>query len=431
MNKVKKNKEVKILEGVEKIKVFLKPFSTNLKKNKKNIELIRIIFGLKPKSKQLEFMIKLIFEKNFLDVKITDKELDFVTKKSSIFLGKTTTNVKKNEKKGAHDNKRINAYLELVSGIVKSDTLDKFELNDKQVKLESKTPVELLGSIQGSLGSMNDRMEYVELLNTVRKERTSKQIIKKKKSNTKTIDRINSASEKSSKQLRRILEMEKKINDKINNIRDLKHSCKTCMQKVSKTYQKNTIKKLEAMKKELVIVKRNMEAINSNFSRLSFQFEGGEYLSFNDAKKYVNTLMIKSKKEWDQKVKNNQFPVNIPKYPHITYSSSKNNNSEWVGWSDWLGIRQMKFRSFEESRKFARKLNIKTKRDWEKLVNSGMLPADIPIHPEKIYEKDWKSFSDFQKIIPLKIAERELKKAHKRTHSQQLRDIEKIEKSNS
>ena len=88
-------------------------------------------------------------------------------------------------------------------------------------------------------------------------------------------------------------------------------------------------------------------------------------------------------------------------------STREKNGTSWVDMRDWLGIPVIKYRSYEESKEFLEKLNIKSVRDWKVLVQSGTLPPDIPKNPNFAYgEKStssgmimrkgtWISWSDF------------------------------------
>jgi hypothetical protein len=149
--------------------------------------------------------------------------------------------------------------------------------------------------------------------------------------------------------------------------------------------------------KKLTQILESTEQINSTVSRMEFIVDDGEYLPFKEAKRYVNMLMIKSEKDWHQHaIIKNKLPVNIPKYPHIEYSSNENKEG-WVSWSDWLGVKPIKIRSFKETKEFLQKMNINNNHEWVKAINSGMLPADIPRKPQIEYKKQWKGLNNFFK----------------------------------
>jgi hypothetical protein len=73
-------------------------------------------------------------------------------------------------------------------------------------------------------------------------------------------------------------------------------------------------------------------------------------------------------------------------------------------WEDFLGqrlSRKKSYRSFESARKFARKLGLKSTREWRmyyqgKLKDLPPIPSDIPATPDNIYKnKGWISWPDF------------------------------------
>jgi hypothetical protein len=403
LNKEKNPKEKEVKELIQQIKQVFQPISSKLKKNKRNLESIQIISGLKPKSKKLKFLTRLIFDEDISNFKSPKMELGsfhnnivemFQTKKEHL-----TRDVKKIDSK---KQEKMLRYLELVSGLKPKEIehLNKMffkKPSSKQIKKDLKkvrSPKEL----QQEWLKTSQNYRKIQLLRDIANKKIAELDIKKKSKNKKQDKELKKRSQSVTDRItKQYFSISKKLEDAENEfvaIKNLKNSCITCNQKVTKTYQKKEIKKYEKRIKELKTVKETNEILKRDMLQLSFSISDEEYLPFKDAKQYVNVLMIKSKKEWDQyAILENKIPANIPMYPDITYGSSKNNDSEWVGWADWLGIRQMKFRSFEESREFARKLNIKTKRDWEKFANSGMLPADIPTRPWNVYKEKWVELS--------------------------------------
>jgi hypothetical protein len=52
------------------------------------------------------------------------------------------------------------------------------------------------------------------------------------------------------------------------------------------------------------------------------------------------------------------------------------------------------FRPFEEARKYVHTLELKNYIEWREYCKSGKKPADIPTHPELVYNS-WKSMGDW------------------------------------
>ena len=62
----------------------------------------------------------------------------------------------------------------------------------------------------------------------------------------------------------------------------------------------------------------------------------------------------------------------------------------------WNKLAKLSWRSFEESREFARSLNLKKVSEWYAFHKSGKLPSDIPTNPNKIYkDKGWIGMGDW------------------------------------
>jgi hypothetical protein len=79
--------------------------------------------------------------------------------------------------------------------------------------------------------------------------------------------------------------------------------------------------------------------------------------------------------------KTKDFPKNIPVN---VYQSYKN---EWKGWGDFLGTGNIapkpdNYRTYSEAKKYARKLKLKTFKDWLKFTKSKEFPKDIYVRPD-------------------------------------------------
>ena len=110
---------------------------------------------------------------------------------------------------------------------------------------------------------------------------------------------------------------------------------------------------------------------------------------FDECKKFVRTLGIKTETEWEKWWEKNERPIDIPYQPERVYK-------EWTTWRDFLGPLPKRWKSFEDARKYARTLNLKNPREWNKLSKSKKLPNDVPSNPfQKYQNKGWKGWSDF------------------------------------
>jgi superfamily II DNA or RNA helicase len=118
--------------------------------------------------------------------------------------------------------------------------------------------------------------------------------------------------------------------------------------------------------------------------------------SFVEARKYVHSLGLKNQDDWRIFVKSGKLSNNIPSNPYYAYKLKG-----WKGWGDWLGTGTIasynrQFRSFEEARKFVRRLDLKSRKEWYQYCKSGKKPDDIPTNPlSNIYKKQWRGWGDW------------------------------------
>ncbi len=132
-------------------------------------------------------------------------------------------------------------------------------------------------------------------------------------------------------------------------------------------------------------IQRNQPSGNSQFKE------------FKEAKEFARSLGLKSEKDWKEYKKSGAKPDDIPAKPEKVYK-----NYGWCGFMDWLGYTQVQrksnsnFLSFEESREFARSLNLKTENDWREYKRTGNKPSNIPAKPENVYKYDgWNGYRDW------------------------------------
>lgn len=121
-----------------------------------------------------------------------------------------------------------------------------------------------------------------------------------------------------------------------------------------------------------------------------------DFLQFEEARKYIHTLNLKTKKEWAEYCKSENKPDNIPYNPPQTYK-----DNGWKGWSDWLGTftianQNKEYLPFKDAKNFVYSLNLKTFKDWKNYCKSGNKPNNIPNWPNETYKDvGWISFGDW------------------------------------
>ena len=126
------------------------------------------------------------------------------------------------------------------------------------------------------------------------------------------------------------------------------------------------------------------------------------FLNYDEAKKIIVRLNIKSETEWRKYKSKNSLPDRIPKTPENFYID------EWKGWGDFLGtqnvsmiVKSASFRTFENARSYARSLGLQSQKEWRSFIKTADKPKDIPSNPESAYAgKGWAGIADWLDVLP-------------------------------
>jgi hypothetical protein len=111
---------------------------------------------------------------------------------------------------------------------------------------------------------------------------------------------------------------------------------------------------------------------------------------------YVRKLKLRNKKEWNEWSKSGQRPSNIPARPERTYR-----DDDWTSFPDWLGYGEGRVLAkdmlpFTVGRAYARKLKLRSKKEWQVWSKSAQRPSNIPSSPHNVYRNDgWISYPDW------------------------------------
>jgi len=119
-----------------------------------------------------------------------------------------------------------------------------------------------------------------------------------------------------------------------------------------------------------------------------------QYRPFEDARKFIRSLSLPSRQEFEDYCKSGKKPEDIPAGPRQTYKNQFN------GWGDWLGTGTVanfnrKYKSFNEAREFVRSLGVKTEPEWQRWCKTHKRPLDIPYSPERTYKDQWTTMGDW------------------------------------
>lgn len=116
---------------------------------------------------------------------------------------------------------------------------------------------------------------------------------------------------------------------------------------------------------------------------------------FEKARDYVRNLNLYSFEEWKEYSKSDKKPIEIPTNPQKIYKD------KWISFSDFLGTGRLSptavgqnFWPFEKAKEYIKGLNIKSKNDYRRYIESGKKPEQIPFNPD-IFYNDFISWGDF------------------------------------
>jgi len=123
------------------------------------------------------------------------------------------------------------------------------------------------------------------------------------------------------------------------------------------------------------------------------RLRGTGWRPFNEARAFVRSLALQSREQWSDYCKSGKKPADIPAQPKQTYAKTG-----WTGMGDWLGRTTYlrRYRSFKDARTFVRRLELKSRNEWNEYCQSGKKPGDIPSNPNKAYAKTgWLGMGDW------------------------------------
>ncbi len=118
-----------------------------------------------------------------------------------------------------------------------------------------------------------------------------------------------------------------------------------------------------------------------------------ERLDFEEAKREIQKLNIKTYSDWRTACNEDKIPVAIPKRPDSYYK-----NKGWINWGDWFGTGRGKkdYLNYESAKELAKELGIKSINDWITNYSSGKITSELPKYPDQFYEKNgWTTWGDF------------------------------------
>ena len=114
-------------------------------------------------------------------------------------------------------------------------------------------------------------------------------------------------------------------------------------------------------------------------------FLGTEKVSYEEASQYARRAGIKGVDAWHAL----KHPSNIPARPDGYYKAQ----GEWLGWPNFLGYQNPMKATYEEVQEYARRVGIKNAQDWSKHKHPYNIPTSLAYHFGKT--KEWRGWSHF------------------------------------
>ena len=112
------------------------------------------------------------------------------------------------------------------------------------------------------------------------------------------------------------------------------------------------------------------------------------FVSFQNARKLVQSMKIESSLQYRQMKKEGLLPDNMPASPDKTYAGKG-----WVNWWHFFGT---EFLSFEEAQKLVQSMRIKSSIQYRQMKKEGLLSKNMHWNPAKFYkDKGWKGWKHF------------------------------------
>lgn len=125
-------------------------------------------------------------------------------------------------------------------------------------------------------------------------------------------------------------------------------------------------------------------------------FERPFFVDYKQARRYVKTLKIKTKRQWADHVRSGRKPDSIPARPDHVYKKS----GDWISWVKFFDkfdyrSKHRKFRTYEECKKYAQSLKLPNGKVWNKLYKQRKIPLDIPCNVRQTFKDEFEGWGEF------------------------------------
>ncbi|CAN1593123.1 SF2_C_EcoAI-like domain containing protein [Candidatus Pelagibacterales bacterium] len=157
-----------------------------------------------------------------------------------------------------------------------------------------------------------------------------------------------------------------------------------------------------------VLTKVNEEEFNKSiqlkvWDRVAF----GNWRPYEEAKKYVHSLKIKGVDEWRKYTRSKKLPIDIPLSPDKVYKKQFEGFGIFLG-TGYIANALRKYRSYDDAKKYAKSLNLRTTTEWENYTKLKDFPKDIPVNIGQVYQKEFEGMPIFLgiELVPYELAKK-------------------------
>ena len=119
-----------------------------------------------------------------------------------------------------------------------------------------------------------------------------------------------------------------------------------------------------------------------------------EYVSYRQAKKYAQSLKLKSFSKWNKLSRAKKHPAKIPNFPQRTYKKEFEGVGIFLG-TGYIANQNRNYVSYEQAKKFAQSLKLRSRKEWVNYSKNNKIPSNIPVNPYKIYKKEFEGMGMF------------------------------------
>jgi len=123
-----------------------------------------------------------------------------------------------------------------------------------------------------------------------------------------------------------------------------------------------------------------------------------KHYTYNQAKKYIKKLNIKTSKEWKEYLKKYKVDGRMPSAPYVVYGKI----GQWISWGEFLGTNNLHnkdkiFYTYNKAKKIVKNLKLTNYTNWENYIKINGSIKGVPRHPQRYYKKnkEWVSWVDF------------------------------------